>query len=1097
MRALFLILWMVGTTLALQAQSPRGSSAAVTARGRSASVSVSNSAKQVVLEQKVGEAWKPLAVAHPTRGGRVSFTLPEAIPASRLRATVYSSSKFPSRFRTAPRRFDRAAPASNRPMVVADGAVGGLRGLALASGQVVASGTNSSTPLPTAQQSDIWQIRGSRVFFFNQYRGLQVLDLRSPANPQRLGTLRLPASGEQMFVLNEAATKLALLGRSNDADSLGQLALWLVGINEAGQPSLTSKLTLSGSVVDTRLVGGVIHILSQQWGFAPQPGGVMGIQAAWGPRLSLVSVDVSDAAAPQVLGTLEWEGHSGVLQDAGDCLLVASMLPGFANEQGRLRVIDIGGAVPVMRKTLALRGWLQDKFKLGRIGDALVAITQDLSLGWQARQTWVETFPLTGESLEPLGSLEIEAARGESLYATRLDGDRLYAVTFLQVDPLFVIDLADPTKPALLGELKIPGFSTYIQPLGDRLLAVGVEDRHVTIKLFDVADPANPQEISKQVIGADRDSSWSEANYDEKAVAWLPQQGLLMVPFQSGWGAQAQRGIQVIHVTDSALQAGLTLNHDFDPRRGSWIDGYLVSISGQELRVQGADQAHAATSVNLPLAWRTDRILVMDEHLVQIEDGELPRWNFWGMTSRLALWPVEQYARCKIRVTPKLDPDALTQQLDLGQGAVVASAQRGDRLYLLLWAPASAQGEVAAHLKTVVVNLSANQPVAVSGAQVLHDLEAHELDQLRLDAVQGLWPSENKLVWFLPARVDFWGGYCFEINPTIMGAVVSSSADANSGPAVASSTVAQSTSLRVDPAWSQGNQRVAAALLPCRVIGGEIQALESQWIQPVQSVTRVSQAVAAAGLVFFSYDVSLIKDVVTQTQASTSRILLNLGSMISLPGPRRREARVESWLRVVDWRAEQMALRDEVSIPGELIGVVSADEQGSILLTHADRQIKPDLLPVREVHASAYDGAAAWQLASYVTATSFFTAMVSDGQRIYLARDQAQAPGVEAIGYEPVNGRLGRLGQWNTARTPSLLSVVDGHLLASSWGNVEVAKISDGPSIGGSLLRPLAAYDTPANLWLRVDRAVLQQSTDLWVPAGMYGVELLRATPQP
>ncbi len=69
-----------------------------------------------------------------------------------------------------------------------------------------------------------------------------------------------------------------------------------------------------------------------------------------------------------------------------------------------------------------------------------------------------------------------------------------------------------------------------------------------------------------------------------------------------------------------------------------------------------------------------------------------------------------------------------------------------------------------------------------------------------------------------------------------------------------------------------------------------------------------------------------------------------------------------------------------------------------------------------------------------------------------------------------------------------MLHVAGGHLLASSYGNLEVAAISDGTGV----LKPVASYDTPVNLWLRVDRAAFTATQDLWIPAGEFGVELLQ-----
>lgn len=90
----------------------------------------------------------------------------------------------------------------------------------------------------------------------------------------------------------------------------------------------------------------------------------------------------------------------------------------------------------------------------------------------------------------------------EQMKSARFMGDVLYLVTFMQTDPLFVVDLSDPENPEIKGELKIPGFSTYLHPAGDGLL-IGVgeggtmtgTDGTAKISLFDVSDPASPKEL--------------------------------------------------------------------------------------------------------------------------------------------------------------------------------------------------------------------------------------------------------------------------------------------------------------------------------------------------------------------------------------------------------------------------------------------------------------------------------------------------------------------------------------------------------------------------------------------------------------------------
>ncbi len=120
----------------------------------------------------------------------------------------------------------------------------------------------------------------------------------------------------------------------------------------------------------------------------------------------------------------------------------------------------------------------------------------------------------------------------EEIYAVRFAGPLGYVVTFRQVDPLYVLDLSDPTNPQSVGELKIPGFSRYLHPIGDGLLlGVGHDadertgwQENLQVSLFDVSDPTDPQQISVIDLG----EAHSPIESDHRAfryadgVAWIP-----------------------------------------------------------------------------------------------------------------------------------------------------------------------------------------------------------------------------------------------------------------------------------------------------------------------------------------------------------------------------------------------------------------------------------------------------------------------------------------------------------------------------------------------------------------------------------------------
>lgn len=140
-------------------------------------------------------------------------------------------------------------------------------------------------------------------------------------------------------------------------------------------------------------------------------------------------------------------------------------------------------------------------------------------------------------NLVRVGAID-KIAPGEDIRAVRFDEDRGYIVTFKKTDPLFVMDLYDPSKPAILGELKIPGFSTYIHRIDpDHLLSIGFDANDhgsfayfdgVILQLFDVSKPTDPQLIHKEKIGT-RGSS-SEAATNHLAFNYFADRGLLAIP---------------------------------------------------------------------------------------------------------------------------------------------------------------------------------------------------------------------------------------------------------------------------------------------------------------------------------------------------------------------------------------------------------------------------------------------------------------------------------------------------------------------------------------------------------------------------------------
>ncbi|HBH12513.1 MAG: hypothetical protein XD91_0923 [Clostridiales bacterium 38_11] len=135
-------------------------------------------------------------------------------------------------------------------------------------------------------------------------------------------------------------------------------------------------------------------------------------------------------------------------------------------------------------------------------------------------------------SLNQIGSIE-NIAPTERIYSTRFLGDKGYIVTFRQIDPLFVLDLSNPSSPTITGELKAPGFSNYLHPISQEvLLGIGqnVDEKTGTqlgikLSLFDVSDKGKPREISNLVLGSS--GSFAEVLNNHKALMLNPDKNMI------------------------------------------------------------------------------------------------------------------------------------------------------------------------------------------------------------------------------------------------------------------------------------------------------------------------------------------------------------------------------------------------------------------------------------------------------------------------------------------------------------------------------------------------------------------------------------------
>ena len=254
----------------------------------------------------------------------------------------------------------------------------------------------------------------------------------------------------------------------------------------------------------------------------------------------------------------------------------------------------------------AVEGTLLNQFSMSELDGRLRVATT----------TWTDTFGGSTESqvrvLEQSGDALIQVGavgglgQSEQIYSVRFLGDLAYVVTFRQMDPLYVVDLSDPTAPVVRGELKIPGYSAYLHPAAeDRLIGVGQDATDegarlgAQVSLFDVADPANPVRLSTAALG----SFGTPVEWDHHAFLYWPATGQMVLPVDPGWCPTAADAFApqpcttgsavVVQLQADALTVQGTLTHPTDGsdpyggqvQRTMIVDGRLVTVSASGVLV--------------------------------------------------------------------------------------------------------------------------------------------------------------------------------------------------------------------------------------------------------------------------------------------------------------------------------------------------------------------------------------------------------------------------------------------------------------------------------------------------------------------------------
>ena len=889
-------------------------------------------------------------------------------------------------------------------------------------------------PTATPVEADIWKVEGNTVYFFNQLRGLQVLDLADPADPRLTASLRLPAVGQDLYLLpgTQGDRTVVLLTQSSSAGGDPWTRINLVKV-AGGKAGITFTQDVPGSLADSRLVGNRLVLATTEWN----------------SQSRLTEWQLSADQSPSAVGETLIEGDRPLISSGADWLAVTT------SPSGQWNVSDVSvfairptGLVEMARE-IRTEGAISNKFRIQWSNDVLTTISEHRSSdsGWVPK-TIIENFRAWApESIHTmvvenrvLGRIELTEANGESLYATRFAGNKAYVVTFRQTDPLWVVDLADPLNPVVAGHVEVPGWSSYLQPIGDLLFSIGMESGRVAASLFDVADPADPKLLRRINLGDS--GSFSEAVWNDKALKVLPDAGLAMIPLSANYWSSGQAGVQLLDIdlaNRDLLLRGF-IPHEFDARRADLIGNSVVSISQRVMDITDVSDRDAPTTLsNVSLAWPVNRVLEVGSHLFQIEDGQ----SFRG-------------GRATLRVSPATSSEEILSETDLGEGTVMAAEYRDGKLYVLrqigtaspwmYWARFMGdEGSQANQLILDIYDASAAPALNLLGTCSVNPKSGAQLVGDRL-----LWPQPNRPAVAISYQYSHWFGM-YPMDIAMPMAVM-----AEPKPVFSSKRgfLATANSLKNKP------------------------SVKPYQIQPYWLPREAPQLLV--------FDVSLPEAPVAQTPVDLgpSGSMLNnacdaADGLVVAGITRWRDGDSDPWLD--SDQAYQSAsvikvassgtpvARPLIDLPGELFAISELDAKGFLAFTRT-----VDSQGAKTVQVSASDGIDAFLVASLAEPADAISAV--GGRRVFTT----VADGVERY-------LLGSAGTWirepalKIGWQPSRLRWTQGIIAGTKWDSIFAAGAED---------EAAKAWDFPT--WtFDLGRVSVAADGDLLVPFGDYGAERL------
>jgi inhibitor of cysteine peptidase len=480
------------------------------------------------------------------------------------------------------------------------------------------------------------------------------------ADPQDLRVIAEIALGNNTYVaglfLSQDSSKLVVLGSQYQVYTYEEAArsegvmiypypssvntfLCVYDVSEKASPVLARNLTLSGSYFNSRMIGNYVYAVVSQPTYLINNDVVLPQVYENAKASEIEPTRIYYADIVDNYFTFTTFIGLNIMDDAQEPTNMTVMMGGTSNmyvslsniyvtyptwsEQGQYTSIyrvRVNGSELTFEAKGSVPGYVLNQYSMDEYnGHFRLATT------WQ-KTTQMNNVYVLNMNLTTVGKLE-DLAKEERIYSARFMGDKCYLVTFRQIDPFFVLDMSNPADPKVAGELKIPGYSSYLHPFDENhVIGLGKENNTVKLSLFDVTNVNAPTEIAKYIVEGDYTDS--EALQEPKAFLFDKQKELLVIPIsktnygvidtKDGETFEQQggfwQGAYVFKLTTSGftLRGGIThqeyttssqyyYGYDYNMwvHRALYIDNTLYTVSNAKVKLNNLDTLALITEVNL------------------------------------------------------------------------------------------------------------------------------------------------------------------------------------------------------------------------------------------------------------------------------------------------------------------------------------------------------------------------------------------------------------------------------------------------------------------------------------------------------------------